>query len=48
MGVLCFQQNSTIDDSGMDEPSPEMRYQTLFKSIRVVLLLLFIALIIVC
>jgi|JI6StandDraft_1071083.scaffolds.fasta_scaffold19864_1 hypothetical protein len=48
LGVLFFQQNTTIDDSGMDEPSPEMRYQTLFKSLRALLALLFITLVIVC
>ena len=48
LGVLFFQQSNNIDDSGMDEPSPEIRYQTLFKTLRASLLLLFITLVIIC
>jgi hypothetical protein len=48
LGVMFFQSNNEIDDTGMDEPSPEMRYQTLFKTIHILLLLLFIGIVIVC
>lgn len=43
LGINLFQVNSEIDDTGLPEPSPEMRYQTLMKALRFLLVLVFLA-----
>lgn len=47
LSINLFQVNSEIDDTGLPEPSPEMRYQTLFKVIRFLLVVLFVTVVLV-